>query len=611
MPLREDLLNPIPGDNPSGEDLRYVPVSVHDKIKEARRQEDELPQGDWKREVKKADYAQVVELAGEALATQSKDLQLAAWLTEALAHQEGISGLQQGLDLMRELIENFGDTLYPELDDGYADMRAGILDWVGSHLDEAVRRCSLTRNGFDWLLYAESRQIAPETECESNEAKREARVAHIADNKVTPEQFDAAVNQTPREYYVELMEKLNSTQTSLKTLGGLTETWTFEDEEPSFSGLRTCLEGVEQTVRVLLAKKPKPVQAAPPAETVAEPPAETVAEPPAETVAEPPAETVAEPPTAQAAPAITAAPADRDDAFKRVVAAAQFLRQDNAYSPVPYLMLRALRWGEIRAGGADIDQTLLDPPSTEVRQELKRRTLDGQWQEVLEAAETAMGMPCGRGWLDLQRYVVRALSELGSWYDPIANSIRSELKALIADHPALPEMTLMDDTPTANKETRDWLQEVIAPPAPAPAEPAASMEDEAEPEAPEAKTVPGAYELATEALRSGRPGEAMSILTREIAQVKTGRVRFRLRTQLAQICLDSGRELIALPILQDLAAEIENRRLEEWEAPEVPVHPLVLLFRCMAKLDRAPAEKQAVYERICRLDPVQAMACAE
>src|ERR1700686_2881989 len=52
MPLPEGLLNPIPGDNPSGKTLRYDPV--YDKIREARREENVLPQGDWSREVKKA-----------------------------------------------------------------------------------------------------------------------------------------------------------------------------------------------------------------------------------------------------------------------------------------------------------------------------------------------------------------------------------------------------------------------------------------------------------------------------------------------------------------------------------------------------------------------------
>jgi len=41
MPLPDDLLNPIEGPNPSGANLRYNPV--YDKIKEARREEDQPP----------------------------------------------------------------------------------------------------------------------------------------------------------------------------------------------------------------------------------------------------------------------------------------------------------------------------------------------------------------------------------------------------------------------------------------------------------------------------------------------------------------------------------------------------------------------------------------
>ncbi len=36
MPLREDILAPIPGENPSGVDLRYdTKLLIYDKIKEA------------------------------------------------------------------------------------------------------------------------------------------------------------------------------------------------------------------------------------------------------------------------------------------------------------------------------------------------------------------------------------------------------------------------------------------------------------------------------------------------------------------------------------------------------------------------------------------------
>src|ERR1700733_8745824 len=102
MPLRDDLLNPIPGDNPSGENLRYAPV--YDKIKEARREDDDAPQGEWQRERKTADPKQVIKLAGDALATKSKDLQLAAWLTEAALRMDGFSGLLAGITLIEGLI---------------------------------------------------------------------------------------------------------------------------------------------------------------------------------------------------------------------------------------------------------------------------------------------------------------------------------------------------------------------------------------------------------------------------------------------------------------------------------------------------------------------------
>src|ERR1700686_4576465 len=75
MPLPEGLLNPIPGDNPSGKTLRYDPL--YDKIREARREEDVLPQGDWSREVKKSDFPLVITLSTEDLSTRSMYLQLA------------------------------------------------------------------------------------------------------------------------------------------------------------------------------------------------------------------------------------------------------------------------------------------------------------------------------------------------------------------------------------------------------------------------------------------------------------------------------------------------------------------------------------------------------
>jgi len=126
MPLREDILKAIPGDNPSGNSLRYDPL--YDKIKEARREDDELAQGAWQHDRKVSDTGLVIKLAEEAIAIKSKDLQLAAWLTEALVKKNGFGGLQEGLQLCTGLINDFWDTLYPEIEDGDLETRAAPLE---------------------------------------------------------------------------------------------------------------------------------------------------------------------------------------------------------------------------------------------------------------------------------------------------------------------------------------------------------------------------------------------------------------------------------------------------------------------------------------------------
>src|SRR3954467_5863735 len=132
MSLRDDLLSPIAGTTPGGIELRYDPI--FDKIKEARREDLDAPQGEWATTLKTADWPLVIKLAKDAIATKSKDLQIAAWLTEALARREGFPGLRSGLEVLAGLVEVHWDNLYPEIDDGDAEMRAAPLEWVGTKL---------------------------------------------------------------------------------------------------------------------------------------------------------------------------------------------------------------------------------------------------------------------------------------------------------------------------------------------------------------------------------------------------------------------------------------------------------------------------------------------
>src|SRR5277367_37154 len=258
MPLPEGLLNTIPGDNPSGKTLRYDPV--YDKIREARREEDVLPQGDWSREVKKADYPVVIKLTTEALSSKSKDLQLAAWLTEAILCRDHIAGLREGLDLMRGLMETFWDTLYPEIDDGDLEFRSAPLGWVGSKLDSAVRRLPLTKSKLDFFKYQESRAVGYEADAQSEE-KAAARNTAIAEKKCTAEEFDEAVKATGDAYYEKLSTNLVAALESVQSIG------TLIDEI-----FRTALEELQDLVK----QYHKPAEEV--VEETAEEPAEEIVE---------------------------------------------------------------------------------------------------------------------------------------------------------------------------------------------------------------------------------------------------------------------------------------------------------------------------------------------
>ena len=599
MPLRDDLLNPIPGDNPGGTNLRYAPV--FDKIKEARRQDDDAPQGEWQRERKVADYKQVIKLAGDALATQSKDLQLAAWLTEAHLHQEGFSGLKQGLDLLRGLMENFWDAMYPEIEDGDLELRSAPIEWAGTRLDDPLRKARLTRGGFSYWKFKESRAVGSEEEAAQSDSKRAAREAAVADGKVTLEEFDKDSAATPTAQYEAWMADLDGSLASIESLGTLCDE-KFGNYAPSFTPLKTALEEVRNVVNQVLQKRLEQEGRLPEPE---EPEAASADDGWSDT-------------SGGAAPArkkkMVAGldPEDLDDVAVRLAAVARFLRQQDPSSPGAYLLLRGYRWGELRGYGESPDPLVLAPPSSETRQTIRRLSLEANWGDLLEAAEVAMAQPCGRAWLDLQRYVVKAAEQWG--YSNIAKAVISELRALLADLPQLPYWTLMDDTPAANAETVAWIRDSVLQPAAGSVEQAAAHSFDEPPE--EATTAPGepappdTYTLALEAARSGRAPDAIQLLAEDIPRQQSGRARFQRKLQLAQICMMTSHEALAQPILEELASAIEAHKLEEWEASDVVAHPLAMLYRCLSKLDGDPAMKQKLYARISRLDPVQALECA-
>ncbi len=132
----EALLAPIPGDAAEGFSLRdggenaAAFMLLGDAGRQARRLQADL--GSWLGEQRRPEayfgaerprgdppepnWADVVRRAGELLAERSKNLEVAAWLIEALLETDGLGGLAQGAALIAGLIDRFGPALYPRPD---------------------------------------------------------------------------------------------------------------------------------------------------------------------------------------------------------------------------------------------------------------------------------------------------------------------------------------------------------------------------------------------------------------------------------------------------------------------------------------------------------------
>lgn len=602
MPLRDDLLNPIPGDNPSGVSLRYDRVS--DQIKEARTEGDASILGNLA-SPKRADFKLVIKLAGEALAKRSKDLQLAAWLTEAHVKLDGIGIIEPCLKLMLDLQQQFWDTLYPEIEDGDSGMRAVPVEWSANRIADLLHEAPITKDGLNFYQHRESRAVGYEADAESSDSKREAREMAIADGKITGEEFDKSFAATPKSWYAAMDEAIRAAMEALDALQVYCEE-KYGDDGPGFGKLHNALEEVGQLVGSLLNEKRKlePDEPEPgEAEAVQE-------EPEPELMAESATAAETAPATrTRAVKALSAEPVDHDDALARIQACATFLQNENPASPVAYLLQASLRFGEMREQGSSPAWDFLVPPATEQRQNLKRLAAEANWGELLNLAVSVAGQPCGRGWLDVHRYLWNASNEMG--YYAVSASVTATLRALLADIPELPSWTMSDDTPTANPETQRWLEEMVLP---KPPEPVVIEQPEPEPaiyappanEDQESAPVPDVLDLARDMMAHGHLNQAVQLLMRDAAQQPSGRARFQRRLQIAQMCASAGQDKVAFPVLEELVKEIDDRRLEEWEASDMIAPPLALLLRYLSEAGNQTM-RDAVFARLCRIDPIAAM----
>lgn len=251
----EALLAPVPGDNPGGQDLRYS--AEYDAIKEARKYDEVLDQGEWQTEFKKADWDRAINVAVEALAGKTKDLQIAVWLCEALIATEGFEGCAVGLQVVSGLLESFWDSLYPPVEDGDLEYRIAPFEFLNDKLALALAGIPITdkakTSGYSFLQWQESRQIGYEGDVRDEE-KRRRRQEYISEGKVTPEDFDAALTATAAGFYKSLSEVLGVSLEEFKRLDRLVDE-KFGQDAPRLSDFGNTVEEINRTILKICRQK--------------------------------------------------------------------------------------------------------------------------------------------------------------------------------------------------------------------------------------------------------------------------------------------------------------------------------------------------------------------
>jgi type VI secretion system protein ImpA len=257
----EAILAPIPGDSPAGVDLRYDPV--YEEIKEARRGEDPFAAAGG--EPKQPDWERVIDLSVDALRAKSKDLQIAAWLIEALIHAEGFHGFAAGVRVLTGLLEQYWDTVYPAVEEGDLEYRVGPLEFLNEKLWLALKAIPVTdpqvSDGYSLLKYDESRAVGYEKDTlnqhgEVDDGKAAKRKEMLAEGKLSAELFDAAAVKSSHEFYERLFGAVIACREAFGAFEQVVD-GRFGKSAPRLAEVRTALEACEQFARFRVEERRK------------------------------------------------------------------------------------------------------------------------------------------------------------------------------------------------------------------------------------------------------------------------------------------------------------------------------------------------------------------
>ncbi|MAZ89739.1 MAG: type VI secretion system protein TssA [Cellvibrionaceae bacterium] len=334
------LTAPISDTNPGGEDIREdrSPTSDYYSIKDARnnaRAAERSSMFDDDVDLI-TPWRAVVELAPNILKNRSKDLEVAAWYTEALIRLHGIPGLRDGLELIQSFVDTYWDGLYPQPDeDGLETKVAPITGLNGDGGDGTlmapIRNAGLTVEGDYGSFNLWQYQKARDNDRIADEDEKASRIDNLG---FSLQDIVDTINGSPVTFYIDMIDTLQQTIDCFKAINEKLKTYCGHDAPPH-SNISQLLEEVLRSIRFLSKDRVEAAQASAAAELSE---SDSTDDSPAATLM---AQAING--TAVASGAIQS----REDALKRLQDVADYFRQNEPHTPLAPGIERLIDWGRM------------------------------------------------------------------------------------------------------------------------------------------------------------------------------------------------------------------------------------------------------------------------
>ncbi|MEX2138941.1 MAG: type VI secretion system protein TssA [Pirellulales bacterium] len=259
------ITSAIAGDNPAGADLREDDShssefrTIRDARNEARRIERRADEEVEDAGPAMAQWQTVLELGQRALSEWTKDLEIAAYLIEALTRLEGFGGVARGFRMVRELVASFWDNLYPLPDEEGLATRVLPLTWLNGADGDGVllgplNRIPLTEGSscgpFAMWQYLQATELAATADATGREDR-------IRQGATTRDQIDRACNETSPQFFLQLVQDIEDCQREFQALDKLLTEKCGHEHAPPSSRIRetldNCLRAVQEIGRKRMA----------------------------------------------------------------------------------------------------------------------------------------------------------------------------------------------------------------------------------------------------------------------------------------------------------------------------------------------------------------------